>query len=109
MLSFLLNFISVLLAIKITGIAYDSKSWLPLLFFTLLLILVNSVIKPIIKFFTWPINFLTLGLFHFILNILFIMLIFYLTPGFIAVSFLQAVIFGFVLSITNWILFKFKI
>lgn len=107
MIHFILSFLAVLITTKLAGVVYSG--WLALIVFTLLLTILNSIVKPVIKFFTWPINFLTLGLFHLVLNVLLLMFISYLTPGFGLVSFLQAAIFSIVLSIVQWVLFRFDI
>ncbi len=107
MIHFILSFLAVLLSVKLVGISYSG--WTALLIFTLILVVVNAIVKPIIKFFTWPINFLTLGLFHLILNVLLLMLVSMLTPGFVFASFWQAAIFALVLSVAEWVLFKFDI
>ena len=107
MIHFILSFLAVLLSVKLVGISYSG--WLALLIFTLLLVLVNAIVKPVIKFFTWPINFLTLGLFYLVLNVLLLLLISYFTPGFVFASFWQAAIFALVLSVIESILFKFDL
>ena len=55
----------------VPGIEFDGKHYLSLLIVVVGLALANAVIRPIIMFFAWPINCLTLGLFGFALNILF--------------------------------------
>ncbi len=55
--------------------------------------LVNSIIRPILAFLTFPITVLTLGLFYFFLNGLMLYLAAALTPGF-SVSGLGAAIVG---------------
>lgn len=107
MIHFILSFLAVLITVNLVGVTYSG--WLALLIFTILLVLVNAIVKPVIKFFTWPINFLTLGLFHLVLNVLLLMLISYFTPGFVLASFWQAAIFAIVLSLVEWVLFKFDI
>ncbi|MDD3939957.1 MAG: phage holin family protein [Candidatus Pacebacteria bacterium] len=107
MIRLILSFVAVLVTANLVGVTYSD--WIALLIFTVLLALVNFIVKPILKFFTWPINFLTLGLFHLVLNVLLIMLISYFTPGFVLASFWQAAIFAIVLSLVEWVLFKFDI
>ena len=107
MFHFILSFLAVLISAKLVGVGY--AGWTAILVFTLILTIINLIVKPIIKFLTWPINFLTLGLFHLILNVLFLMLASNLTPGFILTGFWQAALFGIVLTIVEWVLFKFKI
>ena len=106
MIHFILSFLSVLIATKLVGVYYAGL--LALIIFTILLTIVNATIKPVINFFTWPINFLTLGLFHLMINVLFLILVSHFTPGFVFASFRQTVIFSIVLSIVEWIIFKFE-
>ncbi len=107
MIHFILSFLAVLISAKLVGVGYTG--WTAILIFTFILTIINLTVKPIIKLLTWPINFLTLGIFHLILNVLFLMLVSNLTPGFSLTGFWQAAIFGLVLSIIEWILFRFKI
>lgn len=44
--------------------------------------LVNAIIRPVLRFITFPITVLTLGLFYFLLNGLMLYLAGHLTPGF---------------------------
>lgn len=67
--------------------------------------LVNAVIRPILIFFTLPINFLTLGLFSFVINALMVMLVGQLVPGFEVKSFWWALLFSIVLSLVQGVLF----
>lgn len=105
MLKFILTFLSALVAAEIVGVNYTGLG--ALLIFTIILVIVNGIVKPVIKFFTWPINFLTLGLFYLFLNLGFLLLVSFLTPGFILASLQQAILFGLVLSILQWLLHKF--
>lgn len=107
MMYFILSFLSVLISVKLLSIGYND--WTSILIFTLILTIINLIIKPIIKFITWPINFLTLGLFYLVLNVVFLILASKLTSGFHLYGFSQTIIFGAVFSIIQWILFKFKI
>lgn len=81
-------------------------------FFTALVIalvlgIVNAILKPILIFLTLPINIFTLGLFTLVINALLIMLVAALVKDFSVDGFLQALIFGIVLSIISSILHKF--
>lgn len=107
MLNFILTFISVFLAVKVVGVYYSG--WIALTVFTIVLTIINHTIKPIINFLTWPINFLTLGLFRLVLNVLFLELASYLTPGFFFANLWQTLIFVLVLHAIEWFLFKFEI
>ena len=54
--------------------------------------LANSIIRPIILFFAWPINCLTFGLFSFLLNVLLFLIVGNLHFGFYVTSPLHALI-----------------
>lgn len=107
MLTFILTFISVFFAVKVVGVYYSG--WLALLIFTIILTIINHTIKPIITILTWPINFLTLGLFRLAVNVVFLELTSRLTPGFFFASIWQTLIFVLVLHAIEWLLFKFEI
>lgn len=55
----------------VPGIQFDGKHPLSLVIVVIGLSLANAIIRPIIMFFAWPINCLTLGLFGFALNVFF--------------------------------------
>lgn len=107
MIHLIFSFLAVILTVKIMGIAY--LGWTTLIIFTLFLAIVNGIVKPVLRFFTWPINLLTLGLFHLILNVLLLILISKLTPGFVEFSFWQAAIFGLVYGAIQWVFSKFDL
>lgn len=67
---------------------------------------VNAIIRPVILFFTLPLNILTLGLFTFVVNGLMILLVAYFVPGFQVAGFWTAVIFSVAVTVINWILTK---
>lgn len=68
--------------------------------------IVNTIIKPILLLLTLPINFLTLGLFTWVINALMVLLADYVVTGFSVASFLWALLFSFVLSVISSILNK---
>lgn len=72
----------------------------------LVLGLVNTLIRPILSFFTIPLQLLTLGLFTLIINALMLILTSKIVPGFSIYSFSSAIIGALVLSITSLILNK---
>jgi len=65
----------------IPGIAYEGE-WIGFLWLALIFGLLNALVRPVLKFFTLPLIFLTLGLFTLVINTLLLML-----TGFIAQSF----------------------
>ena len=63
--------------------------------------LINLIIRPIILFFTLPINILTLGLFTFVINASLILLTARLVSGFTVKNFWWALILSLIISIVN--------
>lgn len=70
---------------------------------SIVLALVNTFIRPILKVLTLPITLLTLGLFSLIINALMIMLVDVLVPGFVVDGFVVALIYSIVLSVLMWV------
>ncbi|MBX2861342.1 MAG: phage holin family protein [Vampirovibrio sp.] len=65
---------------------------------TLVIGLVNSIIKPIVAFFTLPVTFLTLGLFAFIVNAMMFSLAAWFVPGFEVTGFWSALFGSLILA-----------
>ncbi|MBH41503.1 MAG: hypothetical protein CL685_02215 [Candidatus Magasanikbacteria bacterium] len=71
-------------------------------FITILILgLVNAIIRPILLFFTLPINILTLGLFTFVVNALLFWFVSTVVEGFVVSSFVAAFVGAFMLSIIS--------
>ncbi|MHB1652405.1 MAG: phage holin family protein [Desulfitobacteriaceae bacterium] len=66
--------------------------------------LANTLIRPLLSFFTFPLQLLTLGLFTLVINGLMLSLTAHLVPGFTIRSFGSAMIGALVLSIISVIL-----
>lgn len=66
----------------------------------------NTFLKPILVFFTFPITLFTLGLFLLVINAAMVMLCDYFVEGFKIDSFITALLFSIILSISQWILYK---
>ena len=66
-----------------------------------ILALINIFIKPLLIFITLPINFLTLGLFTFVVNALLLMLAGYVAPGFQVNGFISALLGSLVMSLVG--------
>lgn len=66
--------------------------------------LLNTVLKPILVFFTLPITFMTLGLFLIIINAVIVWITAYFVSGFAVDGLLSAILFGFLQSIVTYIL-----
>jgi len=66
--------------------------------------LINIFIRPLLVFITLPINFLTLGLFTFVINALLLMLAGYIAPGFQVEGFMSALIGSLILSLIGLVI-----
>ncbi len=70
----------------------------------LVMSLLNTFVKPVLKLLSIPITIITLGLFSLVINVGIVYLCARLVDGFTVHGFLHPLIFGFVLSIINSIL-----
>jgi putative membrane protein len=68
----------------------------------------SVILKPILVLLTLPVNFLTLGLFTFVINAALIMLMAQIVPGFSVKSFGTALLAAVVLALLNVVLGKLK-
>ena len=69
------------------------------MFACVIIALINTFVKPVLQLVTLPINFLTVGLFSFVLNALLLMLAGWITPGLEVDGFLSALLGSIVLSL----------
>ena len=69
--------------------------------------LLNTFVKPILKILTFPITLLTLGLFLLVINIIIVYLADYFVSGFTVSGILSALIFSFLLSVVSSLLGMF--
>ena len=69
--------------------------------------LLNTFVKPVLVFFTLPITFFTLGLFLLVINTIMVLLCEYLVDGFSTNNFITAMLFSVLMSVSQWILYKF--
>ncbi len=67
--------------------------------------IINTILKPILLFFTLPITIMTLGMFTLVINALLVMLASEFVAGFSVDGFLPALLFSIVLSVVNWFLY----
>lgn len=67
------------------------------------LIFIHTIIKPIIKILTLPINILTLGIFSLVLNGLFFWFVSTVVSGFEVLDFMDAFWGSVIVSVLNWI------
>jgi len=92
----------VVLANFLPGIHVDTIK--AALVVAVVLALLNTFLKPVLVFFTLPITVLTLGLFLLIINAGMVLLADYFIDEFRVDTFLNAIIFSVVLSVSQWIL-----
>ncbi len=82
----------------------------PAIWAALCLGFINVVIKPVVKLLTFPLTFLTFGLFALVINALFLLGVSLLVAGFRVTNFwnalLGALLISVVSAILNWILGK---
>lgn len=77
-----------------------------LLILTIILGLLNSTAKPILKFLSFPITFLTLGLFSLVINALVLKLSFMIVSNVALYGFFSAIWASILLSIVNAVLYS---
>lgn len=102
MLNLLIRWILYALAVIfvswiIPGITVEN--FLSAMLVCIVLALINTFIKPLLQFISFPINILTLGLFSFVINALLLMLAGAITPGFQVDGFLSALLGSIILSL----------
>lgn len=73
----------------------------------LLIGVINTIFRPLLILLTLPINFLTLGLFTFVLNGILIGIVDALLPQLTIQSFALAVLFSVVLTLINFLMYPF--
>jgi putative membrane protein len=101
--SFFVSLLAVgLTAYLLPGVALAGLS--ATLLVVLVLTLINTFIRPILKFLTFPITFMTLGLFSLVLNAVIIMLVDMAVPGFEVDGFISALLFSVILSVVTTVL-----
>ena len=84
-------------AYLIPGVSVDS--YLTAIVAGLLLGFVNATIGTLLRIFTFPINFLTLGLMSFVITVLMVLLVDNLIRGFDTSGFFSAMLFALVLAV----------
>ena len=77
-----------------------------LLILTIIFGLLNSTVKPILKLLSFPITFLTLGLFSLVINGFVLKLAFMLVSNVYLYGFFSAIIASILLSIVNSVLYS---
>lgn len=104
-LSLVLNAVALLLVAQIFD-GFTIESFWTAVIASLILAILNAIVKPILKLLTLPINIMTLGLFTFVINGLTLMMTQAILTGFVIDGFGIAILAAIVLSIINLILDK---
>lgn len=99
----LISAISVFIASELLP-GVEVQNFITALIVSVVLGLMNTVVKPILVILTLPITVITLGLFMFVLNAFIILITSSLVPGFKVDGFMSALLFSLVLSIVNYLL-----
>lgn len=76
------------------------------IFMAIALSFLNTFLKPILVFFTIPVTILSLGLFLLVINAVIVKIADYFVDGISVPTFLTAIIFSVILSISQYILNK---
>ena len=84
----------------------DIGRWGPILLGAAVLGLANAVLKPILAVLTFPLIFVTLGLWYFVLNMLMLALAEWIAPDFTIDGIWTYVGATIVVSLVNWILYS---
>jgi putative membrane protein len=70
--------------------------------------LINALVRPVVLLLTLPLNFLTLGLFTFVINALMILLAAAIVPGFAVNGFWAALLFSVVVALLKMLFSAFE-
>jgi len=100
---FLINVVSLLVVGYLVP-GFEIKDFKTAVIAALVIGIINTFIKPLLKIITFPITVLTLGIFSVILNVLLLMLAASITPGFHIDGFFTALIASIILSLISSLL-----
>lgn len=106
---FVLRLIVNGLAVYLTSILLSGvviNDFITAILVSIVLGIVNTIVKPILLIFTLPFNILTLGLFTWVINALMVLLAQNLVSGFHVLSFGWAILFSLVLSVVSSLLYS---
>jgi putative membrane protein len=109
---FLINWLINAIAFPITARILDQlmvggfriRDFMTALIAALILGLINSTVRPVLKLLTFPLTILTLGLSSLAINVLCLMLVAWYVPGFQINGILPAILGSIILSIVSTIL-----
>ena len=85
--SIVVNFLTLFLLAKFSAAIYFSDNFLVLFWAAFVLTVLNLLVKPILNILLTPINFITLGAFRWIINLIMLFLVTLFIPEFKIISF----------------------
>jgi len=94
-----------LLAYVLPGV--EVTNFIAAIWISIVIGLLNMIVRPILVFFTLPATIVSFGLFLFVINAIIIMLADYFVGGFFVSGFFTALLFSILLSIFRSFLFSF--
>lgn len=103
--AWLINSVSIYVTAKLLN-GVEIKNFWAAIFVAAIFALVNILLRPVLLFLSIPFTILTFGLFIWIVDALLIMLVDALVKDFKVNNFGWALLFGIVMSIINWGLYK---
>lgn len=106
LIALIVNIIAVLVTSYILPGIHLRSGWTAL-WVAIVLGIINAIIRPIIFILTLPINILTLGLFSFVIMGILVYIVAWLVPGFRIDNFGWAILFGLIVAIINYIVWRF--
>ncbi len=95
------SLVILVVAYVVSGITIDT--FVTALLVSVLMGVVNALIRPLLIFITLPINVLTLGLFTLVINASLVLFVASLVLGFTVDTFWSALLFSVGVSLTNWL------
>lgn len=103
----IINMVAILIISYLFPRMIRVDGFLAALIAAFLLGIVNTILRPVLVFLTFPITLLTLGLFLLIINGLMLWLVSVLVRGFHVSGFWGAVLGSILISIVSWIFSRF--
>ena len=103
LLKWLINAVALLVVVNVVA-GIGIERWQTLLAGALVIGLLNAFIRPLLLFFTLPVNILTLGLFTLVINGFIFYLAAWLVKGFYLAGFWSAFVAALVFSIVSFML-----
>jgi putative membrane protein len=97
------NAVAVMVAARVIS-GVEVKGFASALLTAVVLAVLNTFLKPVLLFLTFPINFITLGLFTLVINAVIIMIADAMLDGFKVGGFVKALIFSFALWVINGVM-----